>query len=216
MYSNSREQVSLEEAYRRVHLEEKEEACDCKDDCDCETDCKWAKEGCDCGNCEACFKNSVEGVTKKKDVEKVKEESFLNESGMIHDYLMSLSDSSLDRLMFWVATVSGFAGASAVAALQELVSHFKDKNYMRKFLADHPKIQKDYQTLLKVEKEFEKYKNLELDERHIDLKKQKNALLHMIEMRLAGVVAKAGHGSDVGEFTDKLLEVIQKKLNEVK
>jgi hypothetical protein len=38
----------------------------------------------------------------------------------------------------------------------------------------------------------------------------------MIEMRLAGVVAKAGHGSDVGEFTDKLLEAIQKKLNEVK
>ena len=63
MYSNSKEQVSLEEAYRMVHLkEEKEEPCDCP----------WAKEGCDCGECEGCFKNSAKGAPKKEN-EEIKE-----------------------------------------------------------------------------------------------------------------------------------------------
>jgi hypothetical protein len=196
MYSNSKEQISLEEAYRMVHLEKKEEECECGCDKDCE----------ECDKCDCC-------KGKEKDLE---ESVTLNETGMIHDYLMSLSDSSLDRLLFWVATVSGIVGGSATAGIQALISHFKDKAYLNKFLNEHPKIKKDYQELLKVEKEFEKYKDLELHDRHIDLKTKKNALLHMIEIRLAGVVAKAGHGSEVGEFTDKLLELIQKKINESK
>jgi len=63
MYSNSKEQVSLEEAYRMVHVvnEEKEE-CDCGEECHC-GDTEW---------CKKCDK-------PKDECECVKEESYLSE-----------------------------------------------------------------------------------------------------------------------------------------
>lgn len=59
MYSNSKEQISLEEAYRRVHLveEEEHEHCDCGgeegEECHCNDEkcprCHRPKNKCDCG-----------------------------------------------------------------------------------------------------------------------------------------------------------------------
>jgi len=67
MYTNSKEQMSLEEAYRRVHLVSESKECGCEGECDCEEKPeKDEKEECDCeGECTC--------------DEKVKEESYLSE-----------------------------------------------------------------------------------------------------------------------------------------
>jgi hypothetical protein len=55
MYSNSKEQISLEEAYRKVYVEEKECPCGGHDDSDCQCDdkcekCHKLKDECECEN----------------------------------------------------------------------------------------------------------------------------------------------------------------------
>jgi hypothetical protein len=117
MYSNSKEQVSLEEAYRRVHLEEKEESCGCKDDCDCENDCKWAKEGCDCGNCEACFKNSAEGQKK----EQVKESLVDIGTAIVQNDSPSQVMAELAR---WAFVIGGTIATGTLFANQEKAAHY--------------------------------------------------------------------------------------------
>jgi hypothetical protein len=60
MYSNSKNQISLEEAYRQVHLEKKyeEQECGCKGKCKCD-DKKW---------CDECNKPSSKCECEKDEV----------------------------------------------------------------------------------------------------------------------------------------------------
>jgi hypothetical protein len=199
-HSYTKDQISLEEAYRRVHLEKLDD----HHDCGCETD------ECTCNEkCERCGK-PLEG--EGEDVCKCEK---LDESvvQMAHDYLMSLSDSSLDRLLFWVFNLSGLFGVTAVAGIQHFVKSIGDRKKLNKFLSTHPKIKQDWEDLAKLEKKLEHpdIKKAEIGDEHQDLQKQIKAKLHLIEIRLTHILSEVAHGSEIADFIEKLLELIENK-----
>jgi len=145
MYSNSKEQVSLEEAYRKVHLEEREES-----NCDCGCDCKWAKEGCDCGECEGCFKNAAEGQSKPNN--EVSEESVAQLTESVMDLVKAgvnfVKDPNVQNvtseLVKWTLTLAATYGTGklfvhqneAAQFIAELMEYFTFKNRVDKAAAD--------------------------------------------------------------------------------
>jgi negative regulator of replication initiation len=153
MYSNSKEQVSLEEAYRRVHLEEKEET-----ECDC--DCEDAKNGCDCGECEGCFKNSAKGEKK----EQVKESLVDVGTAIVQSESPSQVVSDLARWAFAIG------GAIATGTL------FANQNKAAEYISELMHIPKFNQTV----------KEIEQDLKSDDIQKLKDA--HNKKVRLLRVL----------------------------
>jgi hypothetical protein len=128
MYSNSREQVSLEEAYRRVHLEEKEDSCDCE----------CAKDGCDCAECEDCFKNSAKGEDKK---EEVKESLVDLGTAIVQNDNPSQVVSELGRWAFAIG--SAIATGSLFANKEKAAEYVAELMHIPKFNSTVKEIEQD-------------------------------------------------------------------------
>ena len=102
MYSNSKEQISLEEAYRMVHNEETEE----KESCGC-----GGEEECTCkDHCDKCDKSADECTCEEKSVEEALDFDTISQAAHtvfkgykeIYDAFLSNPEFRNNMLTYWV------------------------------------------------------------------------------------------------------------------
>ena len=173
MYSNSKEQISLEEAYRRVHLNEEveetesdececggEEECNCNDHTDMCDECHRPVDKCDCGK-----------YSKKKDelaTEAFGLEKFTGFAQQVYDAFVNTSgpESFHDRMMYWVITALAAAVVAAGAKGAEL-GYNKLKEYYKNL--DEQSMKQNIEYLLKQDGVITAIKHiLQLEKEHRD------------------------------------------------
>jgi len=159
MYSNSKEQISLEEAYRMVHLNEEteeteshececggEEECNCNDHTDMCDECHRPVDKCDCGKYSK-IKEALDFGTVSDALKTV----FMGFQEMWHAFTTTSGPESFhDKIMFWItpaiitAAVAGI-GKAGEAVKSRLENYYKNldkkqKEENIKFLLKHEEI----------------------------------------------------------------------------
>jgi hypothetical protein len=125
MYSNSKEQVSLEDAYRKVHLvtEEKKDWCDKhkepRSECPCEECDKCGSEHCNCQECQESEEDEVN-------------ESILGTAVQAGAHF--IADRNADQLkadmIGWVGALASGTALAALLAHRDKAAHFVEDALM--------------------------------------------------------------------------------------
>lgn len=187
MYSNSKNQISLEEAYRRVHLEEKDES---KDEC-CD-DCKKGKK-CTCEDDEEVTEENVDSL----------------EYGLrtAHQIVADAPDgmTNITRLLPMVLGAAVVALGVYRERATEIVADLMERINIGKIRQEiTPLEQKQKELAAAAEHNMEK---------QVELNKVEDEILEQIVMKGIDQIYQAGHGVPPSKIVDSLRKELEKRIN---